>query len=88
MSILSVESLTHSFGPSPALRDINLAIRSGEVVGIVGENGYGKSTLLNVLSGTLKPSRGTVAIGGTPVALENYYEANQRGIWRIFQIPR
>lgn len=39
MSILSVESLTHSFGPSPAIRDINLAIRSGEVVGIVGENG-------------------------------------------------
>ncbi|KAA3522369.1 sugar ABC transporter ATP-binding protein [Agrobacterium vitis] len=87
MSILSVESLTHSFGPSPALRDINLAIRSGEVVGIVGENGAGKSTLLNVLSGTLKPSKGTVAIGGTPVALENYFEANQRGIWRIFQDP-
>lgn len=88
MSILSVESLTHSFGPSPALRDINLAIRSGEVVGIVGENGAGKSTLLNVLSGTLKPSRGTVAIGGTPVALKIITRPISAGSGGSFRIPR
>jgi ABC-type sugar transport system ATPase subunit len=87
MSILSANGLTHSFGRFPALQDVSLSIRAHEVVGIVGENGAGKSTLLNVLSGTLQPTVGTIAIDDTPVRLNNYHEANQRGVWRIFQDP-
>lgn len=48
-----------------ALRDINLGIKPGEVVGIVGLNGSGKSTMLKVISGILKPSTGTVAVRGS-----------------------
>ncbi|HEX3127222.1 MAG TPA: ATP-binding cassette domain-containing protein, partial [Thermoanaerobaculia bacterium] len=47
-----------------ALRDIDLTIREGETVGIVGRNGAGKSTLLKVISRVLKPSRGRVEVRG------------------------
>src|SRR5436190_740892 len=45
-----------------ALRDVDLAIESGELVGIVGKNGAGKSTLLKVISGILKPTSGRVDV--------------------------
>src|SRR5688572_25668459 len=47
-----------------ALRDINLTVRKGETLGIVGRNGAGKSTLLKVISRVLKPTRGVATING------------------------
>lgn len=52
-----------------ALRKVSLAIRQGEVVGVVGKNGAGKSTLLKLLAGTLQPSAGTISIAGRVAAL-------------------
>lgn len=52
-----------------ALQDINLEVKRGESWGFVGTNGAGKSTLLKVISRILKPSRGTVKVGGTVAAL-------------------
>ena len=48
-----------------ALKDVNVNIEKGEVVGIVGSNGAGKSTLLKVVSGVMKPTKGSVEVGGT-----------------------
>ena len=48
-----------------ALKDINLTIKKGEVVGIVGLNGSGKSTMLKVISGILRPSTGTAEVKGS-----------------------
>lgn len=52
----------------PILRDINLHVRPGEVLAIVGPNGVGKSTLIKAAAGTLKPRKGAVQIGGDDLA--------------------
>ena len=52
--------------PVPALADVTLELRGGEVVGVAGPNGAGKSTLLSILTGFLTPSSGTALVGGLP----------------------
>src|SRR6266498_6064612 len=54
-------------GPFTALRDINLSIRAGEFVAIVGKSGSGKTTLLNLLAGIDRPTGGAISVAGTPV---------------------
>jgi ABC-type multidrug transport system ATPase subunit len=57
---LEVQDVHHSYGTRSVLRGIDIALPPGRLVGIVGENGTGKSTLLKVLSGELRPHRGVV----------------------------
>src|SRR5512145_1736256 len=54
-------------GPFTALQDINLHVRAGEFVAVVGKSGSGKTTLLNVLAGIDRPTRGTITVDGTQV---------------------
>ncbi|MFE1771060.1 ATP-binding cassette domain-containing protein [Streptomyces sp. NPDC059008] len=57
---LEVRGLHHAYGRRAVLRGVDLTVRSGALVGIVGENGTGKSTLLKILSGELRPRHGSV----------------------------
>jgi putative tryptophan/tyrosine transport system ATP-binding protein len=69
-----------------ALRDINLSLSAGEFVTVIGSNGAGKSTILNITSGKLRPDTGTVTIDGTDVTrLADHGRA--RFIGRVFQDP-
>ena len=69
-----------------ALRDINLSLPAGEFVTVIGSNGAGKSTILNITSGKLRPDTGTVTIDGTDVTrLADHSRA--RFIGRVFQDP-
>lgn len=61
---ISVEHLTVSYGPVPALLDISFSIGSGQLVGVIGPNGSGKSTLIKTLLGFLEPDFGTVKLFG------------------------
>ncbi|MET9381325.1 ABC transporter ATP-binding protein [Streptomyces sp. NPDC002928] len=62
---LSAQDIHKAFGHRVVLAGVDLSIRSGDVVGIVGENGAGKTTLLRILCGDLSPDRGSVTIDGT-----------------------
>ena len=58
--MMDVEGVHHSYGRRSVLRGIDIVLAERALVGIVGENGAGKSTLLKILSGELRPNRGTV----------------------------
>lgn len=63
-SILKIEQLSHKYSSSWAIRDINLEINQTGVVGLLGSNGAGKSTTMNIICGVLNQTEGTVLING------------------------
>lgn len=64
-SVLRLSGVGHTYGGVVALRDVDLDVREGAVLGIAGANGAGKSTLAGILHGSLKPARGSRETGGT-----------------------
>ncbi len=70
------------------LQDITLALASGESLGVTGPNGCGKTTLLNVLSGFLRPDRGRVRLAGRDVTGWAPHRIVRAGVARTFQVPR
>ena len=60
MSILNAENITHSFGGRQILEDASFRLLKGEHIGLIGANGEGKSTFLNIITGELQPDTGTV----------------------------
>jgi len=62
--IIKINNLTHYYGNKKIYENLNLAIKEGEVYGILGKNGVGKSTLINILMGYLKPQRGECLLFG------------------------
>ncbi len=66
-------------GVFAALRNIDLQVRAGEFVGVVGKSGSGKSTLLNMIAGIDRPSSGSVTVAGTPI---HDFTENKLAAWR------
>jgi ABC-2 type transport system ATP-binding protein len=64
MSILKIDNLSHRYSTSWAIRDINLEIKQTGVIGLLGSNGAGKSTTMNIICGALNPTIGKVYIDG------------------------
>jgi branched-chain amino acid transport system permease protein len=83
--LLEVSHLTMRFRGLVALGDVSLAVRSGEILGIVGPNGSGKTTLFNVVSGLYRPSGGRVILGGRVISGAPSHRIAQLGIARTFQ---
>ena len=67
--LLEMRNIQKDFFGNQVLTDINLTLREGEVLGLVGANGAGKSTMLKVISGILKPTKGTVTVHGNIVPM-------------------
>ena len=66
--MIEVKNLTRYYGDFAALQDVSFSVAEGEIIGLLGLNGAGKSTTLKVLAGLLAPSRGTVTVDGIDVA--------------------
>lgn len=75
------------FGPVRALRNINLNVGKNEIVGLIGDNGAGKSTMVKILSGVFRPTRGELYVAGRKVDLRNYdvKRAHDYGIETVYQ---
>jgi heme ABC exporter ATP-binding subunit CcmA len=69
-SLVRVSGLRRLFGLLPVLDDVNLEVRGGEAVALLGANGAGKTTLLKILATLLRPTRGTAVVAGHDVARE------------------
>ena len=75
--MIVTEQLSHSYGDTRALVDLNLDVRRGEILGLLGPNGAGKSTAVKILTGLLTPRSGRAAIAGFDVVRQPL-EAKQR----------
>jgi len=84
-TILKIERLSHRYSSAWAIRDINLEITETGVVGLLGSNGAGKSTTMNILCGVLNPTEGNVYING--ISMREHPEAAKREIGFLPQYP-
>jgi simple sugar transport system ATP-binding protein len=83
--ILELRGVNKSFGPIDVLHDINIKVRAGEVLCLLGDNGAGKSTLIKIMSGVYTLSSGQLLMDGEPVAFTNPRQASDRGIATVHQ---
>lgn len=83
--ILQIESLSHSYGSRPALRQVSLEINRGEIFGLLGPNGSGKTTLFRILSTLIPPADGSVRVLGMDLARQR--NEIRRHIGVVFQSP-
>jgi ABC-2 type transport system ATP-binding protein len=81
--VIQVENLTHRYGERTALRNVSFEVARGEIFGLLGPNGGGKSTLFRILSTMMAPSEGRAVIGGCDVVHDRAAVRRQVGV--VFQ---
>jgi len=86
--LLSVRGLTKRFGGFTALDRVSFEVREGEILGLIGPNGSGKTTAFNCISGALAPTAGSIRFRGEELVGLTPDAVCHRGIARTFQIPR
>jgi branched-chain amino acid transport system ATP-binding protein len=86
--ILDAQHLSKSFGAVTAANDVSAAIERDSVVGLIGTNGAGKTTFINMITGYLKPDRGAIEFEGRDITRLAPREITRLGIARSFQIPQ
>ena len=84
-AVIEVADARVSFGAVKALDGVSVKIMPGECVGLVGHNGAGKSTIVNVINGGLTPHSGTISLGGTDAARYGIATARANGVRCVFQ---
>lgn len=87
-AILSVRGLEKSFGRVAAARDISVDIPAEQTVGIIGANGAGKTTFVNMITGHIRPSKGTITFAETDITGMASRDITRLGISRSFQVAQ
>ena len=86
--VLRLEDLTKSFGGLVAANGVSFSVAAGEIVGLIGPNGSGKTTTLNLISGALPSDAGRILLDGRDVAALPAHRRNRLRIARTFQLVR
>ena len=87
-SVLTVDRLTKQFGGFTALNGVSFQVKDGEILGLIGPNGSGKTTCFNCISGALAPTAGSIRFKEAEIAGLTPDAICHRGLARTFQIPR
>ncbi|WP_316165743.1 MULTISPECIES: ABC transporter ATP-binding protein [unclassified Bradyrhizobium] len=85
-AVLDVREVKKSFGGITAVNGVSFDVQEGEILGLIGPNGCGKSTLFNCILGQLVPSSGEVRVDGKVVTGQRPSELNRLGVSRTFQL--
>jgi len=86
--VLQLENVRKSFGGLVAVDGLGFELRRGEILGLIGPNGSGKTTALNLISGAIAPDSGEISLDGRPITLLPAHRIAQRGVARTFQLVR
>src|SRR5437868_15102488 len=86
--MLTITGLTKRFGGFTALHDVSFEVKEGEIVGLIGPNGSGKTTCFNCISGTLAPTAGAIRFRGEDIGGLTPDAVCHRGPGRTVPIPR
>ena len=85
MALLDVRNVSKNFGAIQAVNDISFSVKPGEVVGLMGDNGAGKSTMVKLVAGNFPPSDGEIAVDGHVCHFHKPIEARAKGIEVVYQ---
>jgi len=85
---LSVRSARKAFGGLVAVNDVSFEVKEGELLGLIGPNGSGKTTMLNLISGALKPTAGEIVLGNDRISGLAAHQIARKGVARTFQLVR
>ena len=88
MQFLSVKNVSKRFDGVTALDGCSFDVKKGEILGLIGPNGSGKTTMFNLISGIYDPDNGQIELKGEDVIDLDCYEISQLGISRTFQLIR
>ena len=88
MALLETKDVSINFGGLWAVKEVDFAINAREIVGLIGPNGSGKTTFLNIISGIYRATRGSVLLKGEEIAGLKPFEIFQRGMSRTYQSSR
>lgn len=83
--VLEVKNISKRFGGIIALDKVSFSVKKGEVLCLLGENGAGKSTMINIISGIYAPDEGEICLEGSPVVMKNPFVAHQLGVSTVYQ---
>jgi len=83
--VVELVNIKKNFGAVQALRGVDLALKHNEVLGLMGDNAAGKSTLMKVLSGAYIPDGGEIQMEGAKVEFSNPMDARRQGIEMVYQ---
>ena len=83
--VVEMRQISKSFGPVRALTDVDLTLQAGEILGLVGDNSAGKSTLMKILTGAYQRDSGDILIDGDQVRFKSPHESRKLGIEMIYQ---